>query len=148
MTQTNCTLRMTADASFDSVTPPNDLERQPRSLAQRYAEQIAVADRHQLHSFTPTTHQSRRRLGSALGRLNRKKASGGGGAMRDGPIRRLLHLQLNSCSATKNRNSIEPEAVIPRCGGSRWSMGDVNQKYYSHPHTQQCCSQIQARMLV
>ena len=30
------------------------------------AEQVAVADRHQLHSFTPTTHQPRRRLGSAF----------------------------------------------------------------------------------
>ena len=35
-------------------------------------EQIAVADRHELHSFTPTKHQSRRRLGSAFGEKNMK----------------------------------------------------------------------------
>jgi len=34
------------------------------------AEQIAVADRHQLHSFTPISLQSRRRLGSTLAPRN------------------------------------------------------------------------------
>ena len=53
----------------------------------------------------------------ALGRLNRKKASRGGGVVRGGPIRRLLHLQFNSYSATKYRNCIAPEAVIPRGAG-------------------------------
>ena len=71
--------------------------------------------------------QSRRRLGSTLGRLNRKKASGGGGVTRGGPIRRLLALR----SATEQRNGIEHDGEFARGAGIRWPVRGLNQKYYS-----------------
>jgi len=43
-----------------------DLYRGDDDVLESNSEQIAVADRHQHHCFTPNTLQSRRRLGSAF----------------------------------------------------------------------------------